>query len=67
MYTCISITKSMIWSCEKKINAYASIWPCLMHGIIIEVREKACVRVNHLEVSTQEETFVSHNTENYER
>ena len=42
------------------INAYASIWRCLMHDIIIEIREKACVHVHHLEVSTQEETFVSH-------
>ena len=35
-----------------------------MHDIIIEIREKACVHVHHLEVSTQEETFVSQNTEN---
>ena len=31
-----------------------------MHDIIIELREK----VHHLEISTQEETFVSHYTEN---
>ena len=36
------------------IHAYASIWRCLMHGIIIEIREKACVYVYHLEISTQE-------------
>ena len=46
------------------INAYASIWRCLMYDIIIEIREKACVYVHHLEISTQEETFVSHYTEN---
>ena len=46
------------------INAYASIWRCLMYDIIIEIREKACVHVHHLEISTQEETFVSHYTEN---
>ena len=65
-YTCISMTKSMIWICEKMINAYASIWRCLMHDIIIEIREKACAHVHHLEISTQEETliFVSHYTEN---
>ena len=37
---CISMTKSMIWSCEKMINAYASKWRCLMHDIIIEIRKK---------------------------
>ena len=36
------------------IQAYASIWGCLMHDIIIEIREKACVYVHHLEISTQE-------------
>ena len=36
------------------IHAYASIWRCLMHGIIIEIREKACVHIHHLELSTQE-------------
>ena len=41
------------------INAYASIWRCLMYGIIIEIREKTCVHVRYLEISTQEETFVS--------
>ena len=46
------------------INAYASIWRCLMYAIIIEIREKAYVHVHHLEISTQEETFVSHYTEN---
>ena len=47
------------------INAYACIWRCLMHDIIIEVREKACVHFFHyLEISIQEETFVSHYTEN---
>ena len=60
----IAMTKSMIWSCEKMINAYTSIWRCLMHDIIIEIREKACVHVHHLEISTQVETFVSHYTEN---
>ena len=60
----MSMTKSMTWSCEKMINAYASIWRCLMHDIIIEIREKACVHVHDLEISTQEETFVSHYTEN---
>ena len=47
-YTCISKTKSLILSCEKNIHAYASIWWCLMHDIIIEIREKASVHV-HLE------------------
>ena len=56
--------KVMKWSCEKMINAYASIWRCLMHDIIIEIGEKACVHVHHLKISTQEETFVSHYTEN---
>ena len=46
------------------INAYASIWRCLMYDIIIEIRVKACVHVHYLEISTQEETFVSHYTEN---
>ena len=46
------------------INAYASMRRCLMYDIIIEIREKACVHVHHLEISTQEETFVSHYTEN---
>ena len=46
------------------INAYASIWRCLMHDIIIKIREKACVHVHDLEISTQEETFVSHYTVN---
>ena len=49
------------------INAYASIWRCLMYDIInliLEIREKACVHVHHLEINTQEETFVSHYTEN---
>ena len=35
-----------------------------MYDIIIEIREKACVHVHHLEISTQKETFVSHYTEN---
>ena len=42
------------------INAYASTWRCLMHDMIREIREKACVHVHDLEISTQEETFVSH-------
>ena len=36
------------------IHAYASIWQCLIHDFIIEIREKACVHVHHLEISTQE-------------
>ena len=36
------------------IHAYASIWRCLMYDNIIEIREKACVHVHHLERSTQE-------------
>ena len=48
------MTKSLIWSCEKKIHAYASKWRCLMHDMIIELLEKACVHVHHLEISTQE-------------
>ena len=36
------------------IHAYASIWRYLMHDIIIELLEKACVHVHHLEISTQE-------------
>ena len=60
------MTKSMIGSCEKMINAYASIWRCFMYDIIIEIREKACVLVHHLEISTQEESFVSQYTM-YER
>ena len=46
------------------INAYASIWRCLMYDIIIEIKEKARVHVHHLEISTQDETFVSYYTEN---
>ena len=42
------------------IHAYASIWRCLIHDVIIEIREKACVHVHHLEM----ETIVSHHTEN---
>ena len=47
------------------IHAYASIWRCVMHYIIIEIREKACVHVHHLEISTKVEieTIVSHYTE----
>ena len=43
------------------IHAYASIWWCMMHDIIIEIREKACVHV-HLEnkhTSAEMETIVS--------
>ena len=36
------------------IHADVSIWQCLMHDIIIEIREKACVHVHHLKISTQE-------------
>ena len=36
------------------IYAYASTWRCLMHDNIIEIREKACVHVHHLEIGTQE-------------
>ena len=62
-YTCISMTKPLIWSCEKMIHAYASIWRCLMHDNIIEIREKACgVHVHHLEISTLY-IIVSHYTE----
>ena len=53
-YTCISMTKYLTWSCEKMIHAYASIWWCLMHDIIIEIRKKAHVHVHHPEISTQE-------------
>ena len=53
-YTCISMTKSLICSCEKMIHAYPSIWQSLMHDIILEIGEKACVQVHHLEISTQE-------------
>ena len=55
MYTCMYIyDKSLIWSYEKIIHAYSSLWRCLMHDIIIEIREKACVHVPHLDISTQE-------------
>ena len=40
------------------IHACASIWRCLMHDIIIEIREKACVHVHHLEISTQESAII---------
>ena len=46
------------------INAYASICRCLMYDTIIEIREKACVHVHPPEISLQEETVVSHYTEN---
>ena len=36
------------------IQAYASIWQYLMHGIIIEIRKKACEHVHHFEISIQE-------------
>ena len=36
------------------IHAYASIRRCLMHDVIIEIREKVCVYVHHLEISRQE-------------
>ena len=36
------------------IHAYASICRRLMHDIIIEIREKACVYIHHLEIGTQE-------------
>ena len=48
------------------IHAYASIWWCLMHDIIIEIREKICVH-NHLEnkhTRVEMETIVSLYTEN---
>ena len=35
------------------INAYASIWRCLMYDTIIEIREKACVHVHPPEINTQ--------------
>ena len=44
---------------------YISIWWCLMHDIIIEIREKACVHV-HLEnkhTRVEMETIVSLYTE----
>ena len=34
------------------IHAYVSIWRCLMHDIVIEIRETTCVHVHHLEIST---------------
>ena len=43
------------------IHAYAFEWRCLMHEIIIEIREKACVHVHHTRV--EKETIVSHYTE----
>ena len=39
---------------RKMIHAYASIWRCLIHEVIIEIKEKACVHIHHLEISTQE-------------
>ena len=30
------------------IHAYDSIWRCLMHNMIIEIIDKACVYVHHL-------------------
>ena len=60
------MTKSLIWNCEKMIHAYASICWCLIHDIIIEIREKACVHV-HLEnkhIRVEMETIVSLYTEN---
>ena len=29
IHVCISMTKSLIWRCEKMIHAYVSIWRCL--------------------------------------
>ena len=42
------------------IHAFASIWRCLMHDIrvFIEIREKACVHVHHIEISTQESAMI---------
>ena len=54
IYMYISMAKSLIWSCGKLIHAYASIWWCFMHDIIMAIREKACVHVHHLEIITQE-------------
>ena len=48
------------------IHAYPSIWWCLMHDILIETREKACVHV-HLEnqhTRVEMKTIVSLYTEN---
>ena len=48
------------------IHPYASIWWCLIHDIIIEIREKACVHV-HLEnkhTRVEMETIVILYTEN---
>ena len=36
------------------IHAFAFIWRCVMHDKVIEIREKACVHVHHLQISTQE-------------
>ena len=61
------LTKSLVWSCEKMIHAYASIWRCLMHDIIIEIREKnMCARSSPWNKHTrvEMETIVSHYTEN---
>ena len=55
------------WSCEKMIHAYASIWRCSMHDIIIEIREKnMCARSSPWNKHTrvEMETIVSHYTEN---
>ena len=40
-YTCISMTQSLIWSCEEMIHVYASIWWCLVQDIIIENRARS--------------------------
>ena len=49
------------------IHAYASIWRCLMHDIIIEIKEKACVHIHHLEISTKEEKLYAIIQRIYER
>ena len=52
MYIYDTVFDVELW--KKNIHAYASIWRCLMHDIIIEIREKAFVHAHHLEISTQE-------------
>ena len=42
------------------IHAYASIWQCLMQGIMIEIREKACVHAHHTNKQKRQPLYIEY-------
>ena len=36
------------------MHAYASIWQCLMHDIVVEIRGKGCVHAHHTRVEIKQ-------------